>query len=56
VPADTPHGEAEVEAFADAISRVSGMEFVDLRAAALEKFSFDRMIERSMSVYKELAT
>ena len=55
VPADTPHGEAEVDAFAAAILRVSGMEFGDLRAAALEKFSFDRMIERSMSAYKELA-
>ena len=56
VSADTPHGEAEVEAFAAAILRVSKMEFGDLRAAALEKFSFDRMIERSMSAYKELAT
>ena len=55
VPADTPHGEAEVEAFADALLRVSKMEFGDLRAAALEKFSFDRMIERTKSAYLKLA-
>lgn len=54
VPAETPHGEAEVEAFADAILRVSKMEFGDLRAAALEKFSFDRMIERTKSAYRSL--
>ena len=53
VPADTPHGEPEVEAFADALLRVSKMEFGDLRAAALEKFSFDRMIERSKNAYLE---
>lgn len=55
VAADTPHGEAETEAFADAVIRVSKMKFGDLRAAALEKFSFDLMIERSLSVYRELA-
>jgi glycosyltransferase involved in cell wall biosynthesis len=54
VPADTPHGDAEVAAFADAIIRVSSMELGDLRTAALDKFSFDRMIERTKSVYLEL--
>ena len=55
VPADTPSGEAEVRAFAAAILRVSTMKFGDIRAAALEKFSFDRMIESSKRVYLELA-
>lgn len=54
VPADTPHGEAEVEAFASAILRVSAMKLGDLRAAALEKFSFDRMIDLTRKVYQEL--
>ena len=53
VPADTLEGD-EAEAFARAIARVSRMTFGDLRAAALEKFSFERMIERTMAVYKEL--
>ena len=55
VPADTPSGEAEVRPFAAAILRVSTMKFGDIRAAALEKFSFDRMIESSKRVYLELA-
>jgi glycosyltransferase involved in cell wall biosynthesis len=55
IPSGTPHGEAEVAAFAQAILRVSKMTFGDLRSAALEKFSFDKMIERTMSAYKELA-
>ena len=54
IPADTPHGESEVEAFADALIRVLGMKFGDLRAAALEKFSFARMISRSKDAYLEL--
>jgi glycosyltransferase involved in cell wall biosynthesis len=54
IPGDTPHGEMEVEAFADAVLRVSGMKFGNLREAALEKFSFERMIEKSMSAYREL--
>jgi glycosyltransferase involved in cell wall biosynthesis len=56
VPADTPHGDPEVRAFADALMRVSKMTFGDLRAAALEKFSFDRMIERTKSAYRSLCT
>ena len=55
VAADTEPGEPEVEAFARAIVRVSRMTFGDIRGAALEKFSFDRMVERSKSVYLELA-
>lgn len=54
VPADTPPGEAEVEAFATAIRRVAKMKFGDLRSAALEKFSFERMVERTKNAYLEL--
>ena len=54
VPAGTAHGEAEVEAFAKALLRVSGMEFGDLRAAALDKFSFERMIRSTKDAYLEL--
>jgi len=54
VPADTPSGEAEVEAFASAILRVSAMRLGDLRADALEKFSFDRMIKSTRNAYLEL--
>ena len=54
VPADAVPGEGEVAAFAAALLRVAGMTFGDLRAAALEKFSFDRMVERTKSVYLEL--
>ena len=54
VPADTPHGDAEVAAFADAIMRVSKMEFGDIRTAALEKFSFERMIASTKSAYASL--
>ena len=55
VPADTPHGDAEVEAFADAIVRVSKCRFGDLRTAALEKFSFEQMMELTKNVYRELS-
>ena len=55
VPADVAFGEAEVKAFAEAIVRVSRKSFGDLRSPALEKFSFDRMIERTKRVYLELA-
>ena len=55
VSADTAHGEAEVEAFAKALLRVSEMKFGDLRAAALDKFSFERMIRSTKEVYLELA-
>ena len=54
VPAGTAHGEAEVEAFAKALLRVSGMKFGDLRAAALDKFSFERMIRSTKDAYLEL--
>ena len=55
VPADVAFGEAEVKAFAEAIGRVSRKTFGDLRSSALEKFSFDRMIERTRRAYLELA-
>ena len=55
VPADTPHGEEEVKAFASAILRVSAMNFGDLRSAALEKFSFSRMIDLTRKAYLELS-
>ena len=48
-PADAP------QAFADAIRKVAGMTFGDLRASALERFSFEQMAERSLAVYRELA-
>ena len=54
VPDGLPPGEAEVEAFAQALVRVSKMTFGDLRFAALEKFSFDLMIARTRRVYEEL--
>ena len=54
VPAETSPGEDEEKAFAAALTRVAGMTFGDLRSAALEKFSFDRMVERAKSVYLEL--
>ena len=54
VPADAAPGEGEERAFAAALRRVADMSFGDLRCAALEKFSFDRMVERTKSVYLEL--
>ncbi len=42
-------------AFADALLRVRSMRLGDLRAAALEKFSFDKMIARTVAAYEELA-
>ena len=51
VPADVAQGEAEVMAFAKAIRRVSKMHFGDLRTPALEKFSFERMVERTKAAY-----
>lgn len=54
VPSDVGCDD-ESDAFAEAIVKVSRMKFGDLRSAALEKFSFDLMIERTMSAYGELA-
>ena len=54
VPADVPHGEAEVAAFAKAIRRVAQMKFGDLRSAALDKFSFELMARRTIAAYEEL--
>lgn len=55
VPADLPPGTKEEDAFADALLRVSRMKFGDLRSAALEKFSFDLMVKRTIDVYEEVA-
>ena len=54
VPANVPHGEAEVAAFAKAIRRIAQMKFGDLRSAALEKFSFELMARRTIAAYEEL--
>ena len=40
--------------FAAAIESVAGMRFGDLRKDALDRFSFDIMSRRSLSVYREL--
>ena len=40
--------------FAAAIRKVAGMTFGDLRSDALERFSFEKMVEQSLAVYKEL--
>jgi glycosyltransferase involved in cell wall biosynthesis len=42
--------------FAAAIEKVSQMSFGNLREEALERFSFEKMIERSLAVYRELAS
>ena len=54
VPSGVDCGD-ESDAFAEAIVKVSRMRFGDLRSAALKKFSFDLMIERTMAAYSELA-
>ena len=41
--------------FAAAIEKVSRMSFGDLRREALERFSFEKMVERSLAVYRELS-
>jgi len=41
--------------FADALARVRSMKFADLRKRALERFSFDIMISRTISAYEELS-
>lgn len=56
-----PIGEEDVpdtlaEKFAAALMRVRTMKFGDLRKSALEKFSFDIMVSRTVSVYTELAS
>lgn len=47
--------EDYASAFAAAIEKVSEMEFGDLRAEALERFSFERMAAQSLAVYKEVS-
>ena len=50
-----PQSHADANGFAEAIVRALSTDFVDVRSAALEKFSFDRMVSRSLSVYEEFA-
>ena len=40
--------------FAEAIRKVSEMKFDGLRESALERFSFEKMIEGSLAVYREV--
>jgi glycosyltransferase involved in cell wall biosynthesis len=52
VPGD---GRMPVEdEFAAAVEKVSKMDFSGLRESALERFSFDAMLEGSLNVYREL--
>lgn len=44
------------EGFAAAIVRVSKVRFGDLRKPALEKFSFEKMAEATLSAYRELSS
>ncbi|MBP5791140.1 MAG: glycosyltransferase [Kiritimatiellae bacterium] len=41
--------------FSEAIRKVSQMSFGDLRKSALERFSFDKMANSAIAVYKEVA-
>jgi glycosyltransferase involved in cell wall biosynthesis len=41
--------------FADALERCAGLEFGDLRADALERFSFEKMAASTLAVYREAA-
>ncbi len=50
-----PQSHADANGFAEAIVRALSTDFGDVRSAALEKFSFDRMVSRSLSVYEEFA-
>lgn len=51
-----PTSAADAEGFASAIVRVLGRDWPDVRTAALEKFSFERMIAGSLAVYGEFAS
>jgi glycosyltransferase involved in cell wall biosynthesis len=55
VPIPSDKSADMAPAFADALLRVRSMRLGDLRAAALEKFSFDKMISRTVAAYEELA-
>ena len=44
------------EEFADAIRRAAETNYGDLRTPALEKFSFEKMVESSLAVYREVAS
>jgi len=44
--------DARAEALAQALVRVAGLTFGDLRTPALDRFSFARMVEGTLSVYR----
>lgn len=48
-----PLEKADAEGFAQALVAALGRSWGDVRTPALEKFSFERMIERSLAVYGE---
>ena len=50
-----PLAFAGADGFASAVCRALEHGFGDVRSPALEKFSFDRMVERSLAVYDEAA-
>lgn len=50
-----PLDRADADGFASALVRALGRDWGDVRTRALEKFSFDRMIDRSLAVYAEFA-
>jgi glycosyltransferase involved in cell wall biosynthesis len=50
-----PMDRATAEGFAEAIERALARRWGDLRTPALEKFSFERMVDRSLAVYGEFA-
>ncbi len=54
VPIPSDKSADMAPAFASALLRVRSMRLGDLRAAALEKFSFDKMISRTVAAYEEL--
>ncbi len=51
----SPSQDALPAKFADALLRVRSMNCTDLRKSALEKFSFDIMVSRTISAYTELS-
>ena len=46
--------EGTPEEFAEAIAKCAAAKYGDIRSAALEKFSFERMVESSLAVYREV--
>ena len=46
--------EGSPEEFASAVVKCATAKYGDIRTAALEKFSFERMVESSLAVYREV--